>query len=67
MEIIEEITPDFDVTTDPCPPVVIYFADEGEKVWDIAKRYSVTPDSIMLTNKLDSESLKKGQKICIFK
>ena len=67
MEIIEEISPDEDAEIKACPPAIIYFADEGETVWDVAKRYFIAPDKIMTANNLDGENLKKGQKLCIFK
>lgn len=67
LEIIEEITEDADAEKRIFPSAIIYFADEGETVWDIAKKYFVAPDSIISSNKLDGETLKKGQKICIFK
>ena len=67
MEIIEEISPDEDAEIKTCPPAIIYFADEGETVWDVAKRYFIAPDKIMTANNLDGENLKKGQKLCIFK
>ncbi|MBE7011850.1 MAG: DUF3794 domain-containing protein [Ruminococcaceae bacterium] len=67
IEIIEDITEDSETEMKPCSPAVIYFAEEGESVWNIAKRYFVTPESIMAANNLESEHMKKGQKICIFR
>ena len=67
MEIIEDISPDEDASPRPLPSAVIYFADENETIWDIAKRFWVTPESIITANKLDDDILKKGQRICIFK
>lgn len=32
--------------------MVIYYAEKGEKIWDIAKRYNSSPDEIMKINSL---------------
>ena len=34
----------------------LYFADEGEKVWDISKRYNTSAAAIIAENDLESES-----------
>lgn len=34
----------------------LYFADEGEKVWDISKRYNTSAAAIIAENELDSET-----------
>ena len=67
IEIIEEISEDTDGVRPLISPATIYFADEGETVWDIAKKYLVTPESIISENNLEGDTLKKGQKICIFR
>ncbi len=45
--------------------ITIYFADEGENLWDIAKRYSTTMDSVKKFNPDIGESMQQGQKIMI--
>lgn len=40
-------------------PIVVYFAEQGETVWDIAKRYNSAPADILITNKLENEVLDK--------
>lgn len=40
--------------------LTIYFCDKGEKIWDIAKRYSTTVDAVMLENNLDSDITEKA-------
>ncbi len=51
----------------PMPPMIIYFSEDNELVWDIAKKYRTTPEKIMDTNHLDCDTLKQGQRICIFR
>ncbi len=67
VEIIDEITEDKDAQALSFAPFVIYYADEGETVWDIAKHYLVAPEAIISNNQIDGEILHKGQKIFIFK
>ena len=49
------------------PPMIIYFPEEREQVWDIAKKYRTTPEKIININHLENETLKSGQRICIFR
>jgi LysM repeat protein len=45
---------------------VIYFVQNGDTLWDIAKRYSVKCDEIMEFNKLDEESrINTGMRLFI--
>ncbi len=46
--------------------ITIYFCDEGEKLWDVAKRYRTTIDEIAKINSIDENiMLKKNQKLII--
>ncbi|MBE7043372.1 MAG: DUF3794 domain-containing protein, partial [Ruminococcaceae bacterium] len=47
------------------PSLVIYFVQKGDTLWNIAKRYCVTRDSVIVANKLGDENLVTGQKILI--
>ncbi len=48
------------------PGIVIYFADEDETLWDIAKRYNTTIDEIAEVNGIDADStLEKRQQLII--
>lgn len=38
--------------------LTIYFSDENEKVWNIAKKYKTTVNAIMQENDLDSETIE---------
>ncbi len=51
----------------PMPPMIIYFPEDREQVWDIAKKYRTTTEKIMGINHLESDTLKQGQRICIFR
>lgn len=39
-------------------PFVVYFADSGETVWDIAKRYNSSCEDIVSANKLEGDTIK---------
>lgn len=37
--------------------LTLYFADQGESVWDIAKRYNTSVNAVMSENKLENDDL----------
>ena len=39
-------------------PIVVYFADKGEEIWEIAKRYNSAPEDICSLNKLEGEKIE---------
>ncbi|MCI8502101.1 MAG: LysM peptidoglycan-binding domain-containing protein, partial [Oscillospiraceae bacterium] len=43
----------------------LYFADEGDQIWDIAKRYHTSVGAILEENDLDTETMKQGGMILI--
>jgi len=45
--------------------ITIYFADGTESVWDIAKRYATTPDTVKKFNPDLGDNVNAGQKILI--
>lgn len=45
--------------------LTIYFAREGESVWDIARRYNTTADAILAQNALDGDTLTQNCKLLI--
>lgn len=45
--------------------MIIYFVQNGDTVWDIAKRYKTDCEKIIALNKLDAARLLAGQKILI--
>lgn len=49
------------------PGIIGYIVKDGDELWDLAKKYNTTIDSIMEVNNLEHRELKKGQKMLIFK
>lgn len=45
--------------------MIIYFANQGESVWDIAKRYNTTARQISAANALTGETIKQKQVVLI--
>lgn len=43
----------------------LYFASEGEEVWDIAKRFNTSPDVIIEENSLEGDRLQKNGMLLI--
>lgn len=55
-----------DAPQDECPSAItIYFSDAGERVWDIAKRYRTTVDSVMKENELQEDCLPEKRMLII--
>ena len=50
-----------------CQPssVVVYFANEGECVWDIARRYHSSPEAILSTNGIKNEVFDRNMTVVI--
>ena len=44
---------------------VLYFADEGDEIWDIACRYNTSPSMIMKVNSLDNDKLSCNKALLI--
>lgn len=44
-----------------------YFVQEGETLWDIGKKYFLTPAQIAETNGLESEEIRKGDCLILMK
>lgn len=45
--------------------LTVYFSDENEKIWNIAKRYGTTVEAIMEENGLDCETLTEKRTLLI--
>ncbi len=66
-EMITEISLNSDkpkIRTDDAA-LKLYFADEGEKIWDIAKRYNTSVHSIIDDNVLDGDETTKSGMLLI--
>lgn len=49
------------------PGIIGYVVKQGDELWDLAKKYGTTEESIKKVNELTSNSLKAGDKLLIFK
>ncbi|MDR0884363.1 MAG: DUF3794 domain-containing protein [Oscillospiraceae bacterium] len=47
------------------PALMLYYADPGESVWDIAREYNTTAQSIVDENSLTGEALSEAQMLLI--
>lgn len=47
------------------PGMVVYFAKEGDDIWELGKKYYVPLDRIREINQLESDRLKAGEKILV--
>ena len=68
ISVIDNIEFDEDVKTDKSgqPGITVYFVQNGDNMWDIAKRYHTTGDEILAVNKLDNDcELSIGQQLII--
>ena len=45
--------------------IVLYFADKGEKVWDIARRYNSSVEEIKALNNISEDILTESRKFII--
>ncbi len=52
----------------PCTPsMVVYFVQPDDTLWNIAKKYRTTPDAILALNGNETDCIKPGNRIYIFK
>ena len=49
------------------PGLAGFIANESDTLWDIAKEYNTTVENIMQLNQLDSDRVKPGDKLLLFK
>jgi hypothetical protein len=49
------------------PGMIGYVVQEGDRLWDIAKKFHTTRQELMETNHLDQEFLREGQKLLVMK
>lgn len=49
------------------PGIIGYMVKDGDELWDLAKRYSTTVEGIRTVNALESDKIKEGDRILIFK
>lgn len=63
---VQESTIDMDELAKQ-PGMVGYIVQEGEELWDVAKRYHTTTDEIASTNNIKATNVKTGTKLVIVK
>ena len=66
-ELICSMEWDEDAAVRNIPSMIIYFVQDGDTLWNIAKRYKTTPDAIIANNGTEKEILKTGKQIFIFR
>ena len=49
------------------PGITGYIVRDGDILWDLAKRYNTTVEGIMEVNGLETEEIKSGDRVLIFK
>ena len=66
-EFISGIEIDEEKVIPHMPAMVVYFIRPGDTLWEIAKRYRITPDAILESNNVDPDNLQVGSPIYIFR
>lgn len=62
-----ELTPISMEEMEKRPGIVGYIVKEGDQLWNLAKDYMTTIEGIKEVNGLESDSVKPGDKLLIFK
>ncbi len=65
IEVLTDCSPEDESDTTRYPNLVVYFAKEGDSVWNVAKKYRTKCEKIMSANGLDSEKLEIGRRLLI--
>ncbi len=47
------------------PSMVVYFAKDGDTVWNVAKKYCTKAEKIKVANNLDAEKIEAGKRLLI--
>ena len=63
--LISDISVNEDKKLDNYHGVTVYFADRGERVWDIAKRFNTAVTSLCEENSLSTQKLETDKKLII--
>lgn len=45
--------------------IVVYFCNDNESLWDIAKKYRISPQKILKINNIEENAIHKGTKLLI--
>ena len=57
--ILTTIEPDSLSFTKEADKMILYFAEKNERIWDISKKYKVSPEALMKNNGLTEDVLKE--------
>ena len=47
--------------------MIVYFVKDGDTIWNIARDFRVTMDSIKKVNNLQDDRISRGEKLYIMK
>ena len=62
---VAQVTADDEAEERSGEALILYYADKGESVWDISKRFRSRPADIAAENELDSDALDSGRMLLI--
>ncbi len=65
IEILTDCSPKDESDTTKYPSLVVYFAKDGDTVWNVAKKYRTKCEKIMSANGLEKETIEQGRRILI--
>jgi len=65
VSILVDCAPKEDENKKTTPAMVVYFAKDGDTVWDVAKKYRTKSQLIKEANSLESEKIEKGRRLLI--
>lgn len=65
VEILTDCSPENESEMMKFPSLVVYFAKDGDTVWNVAKKYRTKCEKIMSANGLEKEAIEQGRRILI--
>lgn len=65
-QVTEVISADEEYTQSYCP-LTLYYAQSGEKIWDIAKHYNASVDTLCLENGISDDTLSDSRMLLILR
>jgi len=64
--VLTDVSVDEEHPVGTCAPAMtLYYADPGEKVWDIAKRYGSTPSAVAQENAIEGDAVEDRRMLMI--
>lgn len=65
VEILTDCSPKDESDMTGYPSLVVYFAKDGDTIWNVAKKYRTKCEKIMSANGLEKETIEQGRRILI--